>query len=60
MVVGVSTILAAKGIGATLAAFSIAYGGERMANVIPEKYTTSDWAEGEFRMGFTISRLFNI
>lgn len=23
-------------------------------------YTTSDWAEGEFRMGFTISRLFNI
>lgn len=23
-------------------------------------YTTSDWMDGEFRMGFTISRLFNI
>jgi hypothetical protein len=23
-------------------------------------YTTSSWSEGEFRLGFTISRLFNL
>ena len=23
-------------------------------------YTTSDWGEGEFRLGFTISRWFNL
>ncbi len=23
-------------------------------------YTTSDWAEGQFRLGFTVSRLFNL
>ncbi|MFK7807610.1 MAG: DUF5777 family beta-barrel protein [Saprospiraceae bacterium] len=32
--------------------------GLSAADYIP--YTTSNWADGEFRMGFTISRLFNL